>query len=75
MKKTRHFNVGDRVYGRFFGGDVLLIKDIFKTESGFLHYICSIGKNKYVVPGIHLSTKTLINTVNDGNRKQLKLFN
>lgn len=74
-KKTKHFNIGDRVYGRFFGSDILLIEDIFKTESGFLHCICSIRKSKYVVPCIHLSTKMLINTVNDGNRKQLRLFN
>lgn len=72
-KKLKTFKIGDKVYCRFFGSETLLIEDTFTSRSGFPHYVCSINGDEYVIPKIHLSTKTLIGSVDSGNRRQLRL--
>lgn len=72
-KKLKSFKIGDKVYARFFGDKVLLIEDIFTAGVRFPHYICSIEGNKYIVPKIYLSSKTLIGRVESGNHRQLSI--
>lgn len=71
-KKLKSFNVGDKVYARFFGKESLVVEGVL-TETCFPHYICSIKNQKYVIPKIHLSTKPLENLTELKNHKQLAI--
>lgn len=74
MAHKTTFNIGDSVYARYFGDEVLVIEALAETQSPFPHYICSIGDNRYVISKLQLSSKKLISETEDGNRKQLHVF-
>ena len=67
------FVPGDRVYARWFGDDVLTVQGVAKVDSSFPHYICSLGKSKFVISKLHLSTQRIISETKDSNRRQLRL--
>jgi hypothetical protein len=67
------FVPGDRVYARWFGDDVLTVQGVAKVDSSFPHYICSLGRSKFVISKLHLSTQRIIPETKDSNRRQLRL--
>jgi hypothetical protein len=81
--------IGDEVYVRFFGTNLLTIKRLVNASNhrssqncsingktyripDFPHYICLLYGKEYIVPRIHISTKSLHAETN-GNRRQLRL--
>jgi len=84
-----HFEVGDEVYARYFGSEILTIKALADQSKyresrsctvkgktygipNFPHYVCSLHGKRYLIPKLHLSTKSLV-AETEGNRRQLGL--
>lgn len=73
LRKLKRFHQGDTVYARFFGNRSLVVEGIAKTSSPFPHYSCRLDGIVYLIPKIHLSTRSLILLVGDGNHGQLSI--
>lgn len=71
--QTTEFSVGDAVYARYHGDRVLRIVGIAKVDAPFPHYLCEVDGDVYLVPKLHLSTRSLLSEVSGGNRRQLQL--
>lgn len=67
------FQVGESVYARWFGDEILTIVERAKVESPLPHYICSSENGNWIIPRIHLSRKKITSETLDSNRRQLKL--
>jgi len=74
FNKSTELRIGDSVYARFFGEDLLIIEDIAQVASRFPHYLCYLRGEKYLIPKIHLSTRSLLVDTGAGNRRQLELL-
>ncbi|MGA1713327.1 MAG: hypothetical protein ACO4CS_18750 [bacterium] len=83
-----HLEIGDQVYARFFGDEILTIKALARKPLShrtcvvkgktygipdFPHYVCSSRGSDYVIPKLHLSTKRLSPETGTSNRRQLSL--
>lgn len=73
LRKLKQFHQGDTVYARFFGDRSLVVEGIAKTSSPFPHYSCRLDGIVYLIPKIHLSTKSLVLLVGGGNHGQLSI--
>jgi hypothetical protein len=73
LRKFKQFHQGDTVYARFFDDRSLVFEGIAKTNSPFPHYFCRLNGIVYLIPKIHLSTKSLAPLVGDGNHRQLAI--
>lgn len=67
------FNIGDDVYARYHGDDILTIVGIADVNASAIHYICEKNGQRWVISKFHLSTRKLACETEDGNRLQLKL--
>ena len=73
MIQKTEFRVGDAVYARYHGDDVLTIVGIADVKALAPHYICETSGQRWVISKLHLSTKRLTCETDDGNRLQLAL--
>lgn len=73
MVQKTDFQIGDAVYARYHGDDVLKIVGIADVASPAPHYICEIDGQRYVISKFHLSTKRLTGETEDCNRRQLSI--
>ena len=71
--QATEFKTGDIVYARYHGDSVLRIAALANVDAPFPHYICEVDGDKYLIPKLHLSTRSLLSEVEGGNRRQLKL--
>ena len=71
--QTTELSAGDAVYARYHGDRVLRIVGIAKVDAPFPHYLCEVDGDVYLVPKLHLSTRSLLSEVGGGNRRQLQL--
>jgi hypothetical protein len=67
------FRVGDGVYARYHGDRILQIVGVAKVEAPAPHYVCELDGDRYIIPKMHLSTRSLLSEVEGGNRRQLQL--
>lgn len=73
MVQKTNFQVGDTVYARYHGDDVLKIIGIAEVDCPTPHYICEVEGKQYIISKFHLSTKKLASEIEDGNRRQLSI--
>lgn len=67
------FKVGDGVYARYHGDRILQIVGVAKVQTPAPHYICELDGDRYIIPKMHLSTRSLLSEVEGNNRRQLQL--
>jgi hypothetical protein len=67
------FKVGDGVYARYHGDRILQIVGVADTKTPAPHYICELDGERYIIPKMHLSTRSLLSDVGGSNRRQLQL--
>ncbi len=75
VSKTKQFQVGDRVYARFFGDQVLVIEAVASVASPFPHYVCSLSGSFFLISKLWLSSKKLSTETEDSNYRQLSFLN
>lgn len=73
MVQKTDFQVGDAVYARYHGDDILKIVGIAEVASPAPHYVCELNEDRYVISKFHLSTKRLTTETEDCNRRQLTI--
>jgi hypothetical protein len=71
--QATQFRVGDGVYARYHGDRILQIVGVASVKAQAPHYICELDGEKYIIPKMHLSTRSLLSEVGGGNRRQLEL--
>ncbi len=71
--QATQFKVGDAVYARYHGDRILQIVGVADVKTPAPHYICELDGDRYIIPKMHLSTRSLISDVGGGNRRQLQL--